>query len=392
MRQLRPGRTSTVVATAVTVVVLAGIGAIFLLPGIIQKVEYAAETGRAEAAREQLQETPAEAVKLADTFNKVATAIRPSVVSITTVRRFQAGALGPSQDPPSPFFFRFPLPQQQFEQRGLGSGVIVSSDGYILTNYHVVRQADELKVLLSSGKRQTAKLVGADAATDLAVLKVDAQDLVPAPLGDSEKLKVGDWALAVGSPMGLDKTVTAGIISATGRANVGIADYEDFIQTDAAINPGNSGGPLVNLRGEVIGINTAIASRSGGNIGIGFAIPSNMAKKVQQAIVEEGSVTRGRLGVLVQGLTEELANQLGYDSTQGVVVSQVASGSPASDAGLKPGDIILTYNGKKVTGPAQIRNVVAGTAPGTEVELEIFRDGSRQTLTVTIGSQSSERE
>jgi serine protease Do len=282
-------------------------------------------------------------------------------------------------------FFNFPWPPEQFEQQGLGSGVIVSEDGYIVTNYHVVAGADEVKVHLSDKRALTAKIVGTDRPTDLAVLKVEARDLHPARLGDSSKMQVGDWVLAIGSPFGLEQTVTAGIVSAVGRANVGITDYEDFLQTDAAINPGNSGGPLVNLRGEVIGINTAIASRSGGYQGVGFAIPSNIVKFVFDSIVNRGGVNRGYLGAMIQDLTPELAESFGYKSTEGVLIGDVVPDGPAAKAGLRSGDIVTSFQGKKVTNAAELRLAVAGTAPGTRVKLEVVRNGERQTVEVTVG-------
>jgi serine protease Do len=282
-------------------------------------------------------------------------------------------------------FFQFPVPEGGFRQQGMGSGVIVSEDGYVLTNNHVVRDADEVTVILSDGREHTGEVVGTDAPTDLAVLKIDATGLVPATLGDSSKIEVGQWVLAVGSAMGLDQTVTVGIVSAKGRGDVGISDYEDFIQTDAAINPGNSGGPLVNLEGEVIGINTAIASRTGGNMGIGFAIPGNMARDVKDAIINGGKVERGRIGAMIQNLTPDLAESSDYDSTQGVLVGDVIEDSPADRAGLKSGDIVVEYNGKAVNKAYQLRNAVAGTAPGTEAELEVFRNGEYRTVEITIG-------
>jgi len=292
-----PSKKSLVVVLLAVVVAAVAVAVSIDLPSTVTKLVYAAESGRAQAAREHL----AGVNDLSKAFQYVAKAMRPSVVSIVSTTSFHnedRGSVVPPRDPrrqlpkefrdffggEDPFdkFFELPTPRGDFQQKGAGTGVIVSGDGYVLTNNHVVRGADEIKVTLSDSRSFTAKVVGSDAKTDLAVLKIDATDLLPAKLGNSDTIEVGQWVLAIGGPFGLDQTVTAGIISAKGRSNVGIADYENFIQTDAAINPGNSGGPLVNMKGEVIGINTAIASRSGGYMGIGFAIPSSMARSIME--------------------------------------------------------------------------------------------------------------
>ena len=237
------------------------------------------------------------------------------------------------------------MPKEHKEQ-SLGSGVIVSEDGYIVTNNHVIEKAQEIKVLLSNKKDYKAKLIGADPKTDIAVIKIEAKGLTALPWGDSNKLKVGEIVFAIGNPFGLNQTVTMGVISAVGRANVGIADYEDFIQTDAAINPGNSGGALINARGELIGINTAILSRTGGYQGIGFAVPSSMAKQVMDSLIKYKKVVRGWLGVSIQEVTSDLAEEFGVKDLKGALVSGVMKGSPAEKAGIKQGDVILQYNGK----------------------------------------------
>lgn len=370
--------------------------AAFTWPMVVSKATYAIERGKAQASQEQL----ATATDLSEAFHHVSQAIRPSVVSISSVKRVRVerphvrryGGEMPEEfrrffgdDFFDRFFFEMPSPPRGFEQHGLGTGVIVSEDGYILTNNHVVADADEVSVTLSDKRQFTAKLVGTDESTDIAVLKIDTSDLVAAKLGDSDRLKIGEWVLAIGSPFGLDHTVTAGIISAKGRANVGLADYEDFLQTDAAINPGNSGGPLVNLKGEVVGINTAIASRTGGYMGIGFAIPANMARHVMDSIVKEGHVTRGWLGALIQDLNDDLAESFGYDSTEGVLIGDVVADGPAEKAGLQSGDIVVKFNGKDVHGANEFRNAVAATSPGREAKLEVFRDGKHKTITVEIG-------
>ncbi len=335
--------------------------------------------------------------ELSHAFSEVAERIRPSVVNVSTTRKVRSplrhlpdGLQSPFRDFfGDEFFDHFFGPRGrddgEFFQRGVGTGVIVSSDGYIVTNHHVVAEADEVKVKLADERSFTAEVIGTDPKTDIAVLKIDADGLKAARLGDSDKLRVGELVIASGNPFGLNATVTAGIVSATGRANVGIADYEDFIQTDAAINPGNSGGPLVNLEAEVVGINTAIFSRSGGYMGIGFAIPSNMVKSIMASLIEEGRVVRGWLGIVIQNLDEGLAQSFGYDSTDGVLVGDVRKDGPADKAGLKPGDIIVRYNGKDVKSTDKLRSMVAETRPGTRVPVEVFRDGRTKKLTVEIG-------
>jgi serine protease Do len=346
---------------------------------------------------------PSYAQDLSVAFREVAKTIRPSVVSISSVTRAESGGAGGAGGgaglPPElrqffgdeefERFFEFRGPRDQ-EQRGLGSGVVVSADGYVLTNFHVVGEADQVDVRLSDGREFRAKIVGGDKSTDIAVLKIDANNLSPARLGDSDALEAGEWVLAMGSPFGLNQTLTAGIISATGRKNVGITDYEDFVQTDAAINPGNSGGPLVNLKGEVIGINTAIASRSGGSMGVGFAIPSNMARQIMDEILQNGKVVRGYLGAMIQDLNADLAQSFGYDSTEGVLIGDVAPGGPGQQAGLKAGDIVASYNGKPLKDANDLRNRVAATDPGSQATLEVFRDGRKQRLAVEIGTLDSQ--
>jgi serine protease Do len=329
-----------------------------------------------------------------ETFIRVAKDAMASVVNISSTRKSKSK----DQTNPFPFFddpffrkffgeefeHRFRPPQNRREQ-GLGSGVIVQSDGYIVTNNHVVEQADQLMVLLGDNRKLKATLVGTDPKTDLAVIKIKAQGLPTLPWGNSSKLQVGEVVLAVGNPFGLNQTVTMGIISAVGRANMGIVDYEDFIQTDAAINPGNSGGALVNLHGELIGINTAIFSRTGGYMGIGFSIPSNMVKGVMDSLIQQGKVTRGWLGVSIQELTPELAQQFGVPDSLGALVGDVVSNSPAESAGLQRGDVIRTYDGNPVKDPTHLRSLVAKTLPQARVSLEIIRNESVKQLNLTIG-------
>ena len=278
-----------------------------------------------------------------------------------------------------------PAPRQKMLM-ALGSGVIVQRDGTILTNYHVIDGAEQIQVELTNHRVFKAKVVGSDPPSDLAVLKIDAKDLDALSLGNSDQVRVGDIALAIGNPLGLGQTVTAGIISAKGRAT-GLSDgsFEDFLQTDAPINQGNSGGALINTRGELIGINSQILSTSGGNIGIGFAVPSNMAQNVLDQILEGGKVHRGQLGVSIQPMTPELASKFGLSDVQGVLVNSVIPNGPAAKAGLRQGDVIVDFNGAAVTDGNTLRNHVASTAPGTKVNLGIFRDHQKQQIQVTLG-------
>jgi Do/DeqQ family serine protease len=269
---------------------------------------------------------------------------------------------------------------------GLGSGVIVSGEGYVLTNHHVIDGAEEITVELSDHRVYPAKVVGSDPPSDLAVLKVDERNLPVLGMGDSDRARVGDVVLAIGNPLGLDQTVTAGIISAKGRST-GLSDgsFEDFLQTDAPINQGNSGGALVSAAGELIGINSQILSPTGGNIGIGFAIPVNMAKNVMDQLVRSGTVRRGSLGVTIQPITSEAIRRLGLQNARGALVNSVLSGSPADRAGVRAGDVITAFNGNGVGDPNSLRNAVAATAPSTQVGLTLWRDGREQQVRLTLG-------
>jgi serine protease Do len=290
-------------------------------------------------------------------------------------------------------FERFfgPQPRQrQFRQRSLGSGFILDSDGYIVTNNHVIENADEISVRLDDDEEFEAKIVGKDAKTDVAVLRIEgAKNLQPVTLGDSDALRVGEWVMAIGNPFGLDHTVTAGIVSAKGRF-IGAGNYDDYIQTDAAINPGNSGGPLLNLRGEVVGINSAIFSRTGGNIGIGFAIPINLAKELIPQLKEKGRVTRGWLGVLIQRVTPEIAESLGVKEARGALVADVVKDGPAAKAGVKVGDVIVEYDGQAVHESNDLPMMVARTPVGKEIVLRVLRDQGEQKMTITIAELKDE--
>src|SRR2546425_8904258 len=347
--------------------------------------------GPAPAARSGPPASTNMADALQSAFVSVAERVRPAVVHIGTVqvaRLRRPPALGPFADDPAfkdffdQFFGRGPGRREEFHQPGLGSGVIIDKRGYVLTNLHVVRGADGVTVRLSSNEESRGRIVGTDAKTDLAVIRFEPTvPLTVATLGDSDKLRVGEWAIAIGNPFGLDQTVTVGVVSATGRADVGISTYENFIQTDASINPGNSGGPLVNLRGEVIGINTAIVASGQG---IGFAIPVNMVKRVIAQLVERGRVTRGWLGVSVQPLTEELAGSLGAPSGRGAVVGRVYAGSPAASAGLAQSDVIVGYDGTPVSDYHHLQRLVAETDVGKRVSVEIIRQRATQMLELRV--------
>lgn len=337
-------------------------------------------------------------------FSKVAKKSSPSVVMIKTekeVAQFsQRGFNSPFQDDFFRRFFDLPRQPQQVippkkapkrkEVVGQGSGFIINKDGYILTNNHVIGDADGILVNLLDGREFEAELVGSDPQSDVAVIKIkgDPKNLPVAELGTSETVEVGEWVLALGNPFGLSHSVTAGIISAKGRNSVGITDYEDFIQTDAAINPGNSGGPLVNLEGKVIGINTAIYSRSGGYMGIGFAIPIDMVVKIKDQLINKGTVSRGFLGVFIQDLNSELSKS--FDVKKGVLISKVTKDSPAEKAGMEAGDVVIKFNEKEVVNAASFRNMVSMVDPGKSVKMLVDRRGEKITLTVKIGSLSEQ--
>ena len=325
--------------------------------------------------------------------------LKPVVVNVSATQK-----MTPTQEPPNSFehgdsaedfwnrFFGVnPHSVPPHRQKSLGSGFIVEHDGTILTNYHVVANAEKIIVKLADGREFQAKVVGKDPKTDVAVVKIDAKtDLPVAPFGNSDKLEVGEWVMAIGNSFGLDSTVTSGIVSATGR-HIGAGAYDNFIQTDASINPGNSGGPLINLRGEIVGINSAIVTQTGGNMGIGFAIPINMVKEVLPELKKKGKVTRGALGVVIQDVTPSIADSLGMDKARGALVAAVSKGGPAEQAGIKIGDVIIGFDGKKVKDANDLSLMVARTAVSKIVPVKILRDKNESIASVTIGELKEEQ-
>jgi serine protease Do len=352
------------------------------------------------------------AKELSSAFSAAAKEAMPAVVSIKVEKAIEANPMtfGTPFGYNDPFglfgddflrkFFGDRVPPQQQQQQqaprkyyehGLGSGFIISKDGYILTNNHVVGDVDKITVELKDGRKfENAKLIGTDPDTEVALIKIDGDNFPVLPMGDSDKIEIGDWVIAIGNPFNLNETVTVGVISAVGRSNVHIAAYEDFIQTDAAINPGNSGGPLINLDGQVIGINTAIFSQSGGYMGIGFAIPINMARNIEQQLKSQGKVTRGYLGIYGQDITPEMAKLLQLKNSQGVIVASVEPGSPADKAGLKSHDVLLEMSAKKIESYDSFRNEVAMLKPNSKVTFLVSRDGRTTEVTVTLGERPTE--
>ena len=326
--------------------------------------------------------------RMSDTFARVSARVQAGVVAVATERIVAEASPFrglPFDDPVFRRFFRVPRRQRERRTQGLGSGVIVSTDGYVLTNNHVVEGADRIVIDLTDGRSYQARIVGTDEKSDVAVLKIDTDEELPiVPIGDSDRLKVGEWVLAIGNPFGLQHTVTYGIISAVGRGNVGIADVEDFIQTDAAINPGNSGGALVNLRGELIGINTAILSQSGGYQGIGFAIPVNLATRIKDQLIEHGEVLVGYLGVSYQTLTPDMADALGVGTASGVLVNAVHSDSPAEKAGLMRGDVIVAIDGGNVANEEDYRRRIGLAGSEKRVRIDIWRGNKKKTVRTTL--------
>src|SRR5450631_2118321 len=333
------------------------------------------KAGEAEAP---VKDVPGDILSIQNAFSMVSKKVTPSVVNISTVSKKMAVQPFFEMSPMFEDFFGAP---QYKRNKSLGSGFIISKDGYIVTNDHVVRDAESVQVKLSNDKVYDAKVVGGDPKSDIAVIKINASELPVAVLGDSDKLEVGQWAIAIGNPFGLDRTMTVGVISATGRSNVGIETYENFIQTDASINPGNSGGPLLNVFGEVVGINTAIVAAGQG---IGFAIPVSMAKPVVTQLIQKGNVSRGWMGVTIQPVTEELAQSFGLNQAKGALINGVMAGSPAEKAGIRQGDVVIAFNGSEVKDPSHLQRMVAESGIGKPVKVTVFRDGKPVELTMTL--------
>lgn len=336
----------------------------------------------------------------AKAFSSVVKDVKPAVVHVRVESTVSANP-DMEQFYNHPFFERFFGPQFQHpdpnsqprkrQQYGAGSGFIISEDGHILTNNHVVENAEKITVTLSDNQEVEAELVGADPQSDVALIKISVSNPLPTiPLGDSEALEVGEWVIAIGNPFGLSQTVTVGVVSAKGRSRVGINEYENFIQTDAAINPGNSGGPLLNIHGEVVGINSALYSRTGGYMGIGFAIPINMVKSIEEQLQKHGKVTRGWLGVAIQDVDENLAESFGLEKAEGILVSETQPDSPADTAGIKQGDVLLSLNDVALKDVADLRNRVALIVPGTEVTINLIREGKPLDMDVKIGEQPAD--
>ena len=336
------------------------------------------------------EKVPRESLKVAqelsDAFSYIAEKAAPAVVYIETEKVVTAPMnLAPFDFFGDEFFKRFFAPPK-YRERGAGSGFIISPDGYIVTNNHVVQGAQKITVKLVDGRVFKAKVVGRDPFSDVALIKIDAHNLPTLPLGDSDLLRIGEWVIAIGNPFGLTHTVTVGVISAKGRSGIGISDIEDFIQTDAAINPGNSGGPLLNLKGQVIGMNTAIFTRSGGYMGIGFAIPINIVKTVVEQLKTKGKVERGFLGVYIQDLTPAIARELGLNITEGALITEIIPHSPAAKAGLKVKDVIIAYNNKKVKSASELKTYILLTKPGSVITLTVIRNGKVKKIKVKIES------
>ena len=320
-----------------------------------------------------------------DSYHDAVSKATPSVVNIFTTKEVRVMRNPLLNDPVFRRFFGDQLGSETRKATSLGSGVVVGSGGYILTNNHVVEAADEIEVALHDDRKLLAKVVGSDPDTDLAVLRVEAQNLPAITFGSSDKLRVGDIVLAIGNPLGIGQTVTSGIVSGLGRTGLGINTYENFIQTDAAINQGNSGGALIDVRGNLVGINTAILSQTGGSIGIGLAIPASMAKTVMEQIIKAGAVTRGWIGVELQPITPALAESFKLGTLQGAIINGVLSGGPADKAGARPGDVLVSIDGKPIVDPKSVLNVVSGISPGSPAKLKLKRKGEDMELVVIIG-------
>jgi serine protease Do len=401
MNSERPNKSRALQLLIVFVALVSIVIGIFLAAGfnITQDISAVSPSSTVSAV------SPSSTAMVPASFTDVAMAVSPAVVNIRTEKVVKGGGTvfrhfrgpGPfgNDDPFRDFFEKFfgdVPPQREFKQRSLGSGFFIDKEGYIVTNNHVIENADEIKVKLKNGKEYDAEIVGRDAKTDIALIKVESWEGSQAvKLGDSDILKVGEWVVAIGSPFGLEHTVTAGIVSAKGRV-IGSGPYDDFIQTDASINPGNSGGPLLNMKGEVVGINTAIFSRSGGNVGIGFAIPISMARGIIDQLKASGTVTRGWLGVSIQDLTPELAEYYGVKDGKGALVGEVFEGDPADKAGIKPKDVITEVDGEKIEDSRDLSQKIAGIPVGGKITLKGIRDGKERTFKVEIAKRTEDKD
>ncbi|KDP84923.1 2-alkenal reductase [Cupriavidus sp. SK-3] len=374
-------------AQAVTVVLAVWFVVATLKPEWLQRGRVAVQSGSPIVALKEVVPSVAGS-SVPGSYSEAAQQAMPAVVNIFTSKNGSKHTPNPqAEDPWFRFFFGDRLPERQEPVSSLGSGVIVSAEGYILTNHHVVDGADEIEVALTDGRKANAKVVGSDPETDLAVLKITLKDLPAITLGRIENVKVGDVVLAIGNPFGVGQTVTMGIVSALGRSHLGINTFENFIQTDAAINPGNSGGALVDAQGNLLGVNTAIYSRSGGSLGIGFAIPVSTAKQVMESIISTGSVTRGWIGVEPQDMTPEIAESFGLDAKEGALIAAVVQGGPADKAGVKPGDVLVSVDGQGISDTTALLNAIAQLKPGAEVKMRVVRRGKPTELTVMIGKR-----
>lgn len=370
-------------AQAVTI----SLGALFVLQSFYPRLLDKPERQNDEAAVVVSQAAPSGPAPIEGSYSNAAKKAMPAVVNVFTSKKPTPSAHPFMNDPLFRHFFGDQFDDEQRSDNSLGSGVIVSPQGYIITNHHVIEAADEIEVALADGRTASAAIVGTDPETDLAVLKIDAENLPAITFANPDQPRVGDVVLAIGNPFGVGQTVTQGIISALGRSHLGINTFENFIQTDASINPGNSGGALVDTSGNLVGVNSAIYSRSGGSMGIGFAIPVSLAKQVMEQIIRQGSVVRGWVGIEAQDITPQLAESFRLSHTQGSLIAGVLRNSPAEKAGLRPGDILLAINGNTVTDSSSMLNLIAGLQPNTKATLKVARDQRELDIDITVGKR-----
>jgi serine protease DegQ len=358
-----------------------------LRPDLLPRSQLKDGSGTLVTIKEAASDTQTRGEFKPGSFSNAAQAAMPSVVNVFTSKEVKVAPHPLLEDPRFRRFFGDPLESQSRRASSLGSGVIVSPEGYILTNHHVIEAADEIEIALADGRKSKARVIGSDPETDLAVVKVDMEALPTMTFGHSDNARVGDIVLAIGNPFGVGQTVTMGIISALGRTHLGINTFENFIQTDAAINPGNSGGALVDTSGNLIGINTAIVSRTGGSLGIGFAITTTVAKQIMEQIIQTGGVTRGWIGVEVQDLTPELAESFKRPNTSGALIAGVLKGGPADRAGVKPGDILIAVDGKPVVDSSTMLNLIAALSPGQTATILVMRNQAEKTVKINVGKR-----